>query len=68
MKNSYIEFTKKFYNIDAINMAVIAYKGIAKIVIKEDAEKYICKIRRSIYDLELVAAEFGNYVLAMMNK
>lgn len=64
MKN---RLTKEFYEKDILVEAVNAYKGLASISISEDKDYLYYEIESSIYEPQLVANEFENYVLGLMN-
>ncbi|MBE5837955.1 HxsD-like protein [Butyrivibrio sp.] len=64
MKN---RLTKDFYNKNALLNAVDAYKSLASISISEDSNYYYYEVKSSIYEPQLVANEFENYVLGLMN-
>jgi len=64
MKN---RLTKDFYNKKALLNAVDAYKSLASISISEDSNYYYYEVKSSIYEPQLVANEFENYVLGLMN-
>ena len=66
--NKTMEFTKHFYDREAISMGISAYKDLADIRLSEDNNYYFCEIISCRYDIELVLNEFSNYVLGMMNK
>ena len=61
------KLNKEFYESESLKKAVNAYKSIASISISEDQHFYYYKIESSIYDSDLVAKEFENYVLGLMN-
>lgn len=61
------KLTKSFYEKDSLQEAITAYKSLASISISEDDDYYYYKIESSIYDPQLVANEFENYVLGLMN-
>lgn len=61
------KLTKSFYEKDSILEAINAYKSLASISVSEDDDYYYYKIESSIYDPQLVANEFENYVLGLMN-
>lgn len=61
------KLSKNFYEKDALLEAISAYKSLASISVSEDNEYYYYKIESSIYDPQLVANEFENYVLGLMN-
>ena len=65
MKN---RLTKDFYEKKALIEAVNAYQSLASISISEDSDYYYYEITSSIYEPQLVANEFENYVLGLMNK
>lgn len=58
---------KEFYEKDAILKAIQAYKSLADISVSEDDNYYFFKINQSDYAPELVANEFENYILGIMN-
>ncbi len=62
-----LKLTKQFYSIDHIKKGINAYKRIAKIKVKEDMDYYICQIKTGRMDSTLVAHEFENYVISLMN-
>ncbi len=61
------KLNKDFYEKEALLEAINAYKGLASISVSEDNEYYYYKIESSIYAPNLVANEFENYVLGLMN-
>lgn len=61
------KLTKEFYEKPALAEAVNAYKSLASITISEDSDYYYYEIISSEYDSQLVANEFENYVLGLMN-
>ena len=58
---------KDFYEKKALLDAICAYKSLASISLSEDNTYYYYEIESSTYDYELVANEFENYVLGLMN-
>ena len=63
-----ITFLKEIYRYEAILSAIRDYKGIARIELVENEVYYCCSIWDSEYNENLVADEFGNYVLGLMNQ
>ena len=63
-----IQLSKEVYCKAALVRAVQDYAAIAQIHISESAKYYNCKIKQSVYDYHLTAAEFENYMIAMMNQ
>lgn len=61
------KLNKSFYEKDALLEAISAYKSLASISISEDNDYYFYKIESSIYEPKLVANEFENYILGLMN-
>ena len=59
--------SKAFYEKRAILDAICAYKNLASITLTEDNNYYYYKIETSTYDSILVANEFENYILGLMN-
>lgn len=59
-----IIFDSEIYEKKAIVRAIDDYRRIARIEIKQNEGYYTCKIMDSfLYDIELIRAEFANYVL-----
>ena len=58
---------KEFYEKDALLKAIQAYKSLADISVTEDDYYYYFNIKRSDYEPDLVANEFENYILGIMN-
>ena len=59
-----IIFDSEIYEKKAIVKAIDEYRRIAQIEIEQNEGYYTCRIIDSfLYDIELVRAEFGNYVL-----
>lgn len=61
------KLTKEFYEKGALLKAVSAYKNLASISVSEDNGYLYYEIESSIYDPHLVANEFENYILGLMN-
>ncbi len=61
------KLTKEFYEKDALQKAVSAYKNLASISFSEDNDYFYYEVESSIYDPQLVANEFENYILGLMN-
>ena len=61
------KLTKEFYEKDALEKAINAYKNLASISISEDNDYLYYEIESSMYDPQLVANEFENYILGLMN-
>ncbi len=59
--------TKEFYEKSALVEAVSAYKSLASISISEDKDYLYYEVKSSIYEPQLIANEFENYVLGLMN-
>ena len=62
-----LKLTKQFYSIDQIKMGIKAYKRIARIKVKEDTDYYVCQIKTGRLSPTLVANEFENFVISLMN-
>ena len=58
---------KDFYEKDALLKAVKAYKSLADISVTEDDNYYYYNINKSDYEPDLVANEFENYIVGIMN-
>ncbi|SCY47357.1 hypothetical protein SAMN02910370_02714 [Lachnospiraceae bacterium XPB1003] len=58
---------KEFYENDALLKAIQAYKSLADISFTEDDNYYYYNINKSDYEPDLVANEFENYILGIMN-
>ncbi len=68
MMNNKLMLNKLFYSKEVIIRAIMDYKNVARIEFGENDRYYVCCILESAYDFRLVANEFQNYVLALMNQ
>ena len=60
--------SKQIYEKKYILHTISTYEDICKIVIYEEADKWICNFEKSKYDLELTIREFENYLIALSNR
>ena len=60
-------FDKEIYDEEAVYKAAEAYENYGKICIENTDSSIICSFSHCIYDEELTAKEFSNYVLGCMN-
>ena len=61
------KLSKEFYDKNALVKAIRDYKNLASISLSEDEQYYYYEVQSSRYDVILVANEFENYVLGLMN-
>lgn len=62
-----LKLSKQVFNVAAIETAISAFTGLAKINLVESADYWICSFSDCKYPEMLTASEFENYVIDLMN-
>lgn len=58
---------KELYTLPLIRKAIIDYKGLAHIAVKENTTHFLCSFSRCKYDATVTKQEFANYLIDLSN-
>lgn len=67
MKNDEQRYSKDFYTVEAVIIAIKDYRKIATITMREEGRYYVCSFSKCIVDPKRVVFEFNNYLIELMN-
>lgn len=62
-----LTLNKEIFDIAVIQAAVKDYQNIAQITVTDTEAHWICNITNCVCDSNLVASEFENYIIDLMN-
>ena len=65
--NEALELHKDIYDILLIKKAIVVYKELAHITLKEKTNYYVCSFSACIYDIAKTKQEFANYLIDLSN-
>ena len=66
--NNTLILNKEIYNLQYINMAILAYKEIADIKITSDDIYFTCIFDNCMYEYAITMREFENYLITLTNR
>lgn len=62
-----LELHKELYTLPLIRKAIIDYKGLAHITVKEKPTHFLCSFSRCKYGATVTKQEFANYLIDLSN-